>query len=256
MSKKDVTSERPSAINRMALASNRIKGEWPLPPAPLIFKVIGTDSVEGLLESGAGHAKIIREMLARSGVRVEDFSAILDFGCGVARLLRHFNDLPSTELYGTDYNPELINWCKRNLPFVHFEVNKLTGGMPYENEKFDLVYLLSVFTHLDEAQQLFWLDEFARVLKPRGYLYFTMHGKSQFSAHTPEEAELFASGELVTRIDGEAGSNLFNSYASKDYVEKKLIRRYEIINFIPGGDLSEWKTHDFQPQDSYLLKKL
>lgn len=100
------------------------------------------------------------------------------------------------------------------------------------------------------------MDEFARVLKPRGYLYFTMHGKSQFSARTPEEAELFAGGELVTRIDGDAGSNLFNSFAGRDYVEKKLIRRYEIINFIPGGDLSEWKTNDFQPQDSYLLKKL
>lgn len=234
---------------------NRIEGGWPVPPPPLIFKVLGTYDVQGFLDSGAGHARLIREMLERNGAHPEEFRAILDFGCGVARLLRHFTDLRKADLYGTDYNPELIGWCQDQLPFARFEVNTLVGGLPHEDGKFDFIYLLSVFTHLDEAQQLFWMDEFARVLKPGGYLYLTMHSAYQFLSRTPEEAAQYASNHLVTRMDGEAGSNMVNTFASREYVEAKLTKRFSMLDYAPGGNLADWKTAEFQPQDSYLLKK-
>lgn len=241
--------ERPTSF------SNRNDGGWPVPPPPLIFKVIGTEDVQGFLDSGAGHARLIREMLERNGARPEEFRAILDFGCGVARLLRHFTDFRKADLYGTDYNPELIAWCQNQLPFARFDVNKLVGGLAHENEKFDLIYLLSVFTHLDEAQQLFWMDEFARVLKPGGYLYFTMHSTFQFSPRTPEEAAQYANNQLVVRMEGEAGSNMVNTFASREYVEAKLTQRFSMLDYAPGGNLADWKTAEFQPQDSYLLRK-
>jgi hypothetical protein len=53
-------------------------------------------------------------------------------------------------LYGCDYDPKLVEWCLRNLPFMEAAVNDLEQPLRYEAEQFDLVYALSVFTHKSE----------------------------------------------------------------------------------------------------------
>ena len=61
----------------------------------------------------------MRAILARSGVTIERLGAILDFGCGAGRVLRHWKSLEGPALHGTDYNPELVAWCAASLPFAH-----------------------------------------------------------------------------------------------------------------------------------------
>jgi predicted SAM-dependent methyltransferase len=43
---------------------------------------------------------------------------------------------------------------------------------------FDLIYALSVFTHIPVQWQMAWLQELHRVLRPRGYLLCTVLGNS------------------------------------------------------------------------------
>ena len=79
--------------------------------------------------------------------------AILDFGCGVGRVTRHFRSTCQAQLFGTDINESLINWCQQNLKFGQFQVNPLTGKLAYEDQQFDMIYALSVFTHLSLARR-------------------------------------------------------------------------------------------------------
>src|ERR1043165_8053538 len=48
--------------------------------------------------------------------------------------------------------------------------------LPYKDQMFDLIYSLSVFTHLSENHASQWLSEMNRVLKPGGILIITIHG--------------------------------------------------------------------------------
>ena len=73
--------------------------------------------------------------------------SILDFGCGCGRVVRWWRDLPA-EIHGSDFNPTLVRWCRENLPFGVFEVNRPEPPLPYPDDSFDLVYALSVLTHL------------------------------------------------------------------------------------------------------------
>ena len=73
---------------------------------------------------GKGCASIVRLLLRRHGADIEGLGTILDFGCGAGRVIRHFSSLKGTTLFGTDINPELTNWCQRNLPFAKFTVNQ------------------------------------------------------------------------------------------------------------------------------------
>src|SRR5207248_1785974 len=107
---------------------------------------------------------------------ISSFRDVLDFGCGCGRTLRYFADQsPITDFYGTDIDAEAIAWCRRHLRFAKFKVNQALPPLSYRAEKFDLVYAVSVFTHIDEEYQFRWLDELRRITKPRGIVIVTTH---------------------------------------------------------------------------------
>lgn len=240
---------RPLQRTRMGLA--RLTGagrraEPPLPDPHLIFAVCGTESSSWFLESGTATAAEIRGALERSGVRMERLGRILDFGCGAGRVLRHWRGLHGPKLYGTDYNPELVEWCADHLSFAHFAVNPLEGPLPHGSEKFDLVYAFSVFTHLTEAQQLRWMKEIRRVLRSGAYFYLTTHGE-YYLPYLPREAlPRFRRGELVVTGEDRAGSNVCAAFHPEPYVQTVLARGFRCVEFAPNRF----------PQDAYLLQKI
>ena len=125
----DRVKQRTHRVASGAAASPRIGPDGlPLPPGRLRTLVAGTDDVEWFLQGGLLAASSMRAILARSGVTIERLGAILDFGCGAGRVLRHWKSLDGPALHGTDYNPELVAWCAANLPFATFRVNRLDGG--------------------------------------------------------------------------------------------------------------------------------
>ena len=92
-------------------ASQRTQGT-PLPPGRLMHLVAGTEDVNWFLESGAAGVRSLREILARNGLAVESFGSVLDFGCGVGRVIRHWSDVRGPVFHGADYNPDLVAWCR------------------------------------------------------------------------------------------------------------------------------------------------
>lgn len=221
----------------------------PLPPPELIFQVTGHYAVKPYYESGVLDAQAIRETITKHGANMNEFSAILDFGCGVGRTLRNFSKLLQTEVCGTDYNPKLIEWCKNNLNFAKFSQNRITSKLDYSDNKFDLIYLISVFTHLPEDTQKFWLEEFKRILKPGGLLYISVQGTTRVNRLTPEEQKDYNEGKMITRYGRYQGSNVCGAYHSEKYIQANWTNGFEVLEIIPGGAKGS-------NQDVVLLKKI
>src|SRR5207253_3017983 len=131
----------------------------PIPPSDLIFLVAGSADISWFLKAGARAANTITDALKRQSIGVNGLGAILDFGCGCGRVLRHWHGLHQTKVCGADYNPRLIEWCQSNLPFGQFTINRLAPPLDYGNAEFDLIYAFSVFTHLTEELQMAWINE-------------------------------------------------------------------------------------------------
>jgi SAM-dependent methyltransferase len=220
----------------------------PIPPASLRILVAATPDIAWFLETGRRGAESIRGVLERNGLALEGAAPLLDFGCGCGRVLRHFASL-GVAAYGTDFNPKLVEWCRRNLPFGRFETNGLAPPLPFEDGRFGLVYALSVFTHLPETLQSPWMAEMRRVLRPGGLLVLTTHGSRYAADLTPAEQERFAAGKLVTRRDELPGSNVCGAYHPEIYVREQLARGYSVVDFDREG------ASGSPGQDLWLLRK-
>lgn len=207
----------------------------PIPPPELRFLISGIPdyTVGDFLDMGRHCVQRIQDTLLGHGVAMQDLRSILDFGCGCGRTLRHLAHLKNARLHGTDYNPVLIKWCRPNLAFARFEVNRLDPPLVYADQTFDLVYAFSVFTHLPEVLQHSWMDEMARIIKPGGHLVLST--MPEVLLPDDDARSRFRDGQLViVNADG-AGTNACAAFQPYAYMEKKLARAFKILEFIPGG---------------------
>ncbi len=159
--------------------------ELPLPPFQLAARV---GSLEGSPDPwkqyeaiGTASKRDVEEILPAD----YDFLGrrVLDFGCGAGRTLRHFvaDDMPG-EYWGCDIDAESIGWLQDHLsPPLHVFVNDELPPLPRPDAFFDVIYAVSVFTHLTRTWSS-WLPELHRVLKPSGLLIATFMGEGQSDA--------------------------------------------------------------------------
>lgn len=219
-----------------------------MPPPKLIYLVTGQFGAEAFYHSGLLGATCIQDILKRHGLDMGAFSTVLDFGCGCGRVIRHWKTLSGAKLYGVDYNPELINWCRRNLQFAEFGIDKAGVPLDFAEGTFDFIYAVSVFTHLMERGQTFWMDEIMRVLKPGGYFLFTVHGVSRLSDLSAEQRKIFESGKPVIVGSQYSGTNSCGTYHPQEYVRDVLCREWSLLAFEPGA------AKDAN-QDAFLMQK-
>lgn len=198
-----------------------------LPPAELRYRVSSTPDAEDFIAVGKRCADDIQNALSRVGRELASFNRILDFGCGCGRTMIHLKDLaPRAELEGTDIDAKAIEWCKRHLPFADFRTSSETPPVDYPTDRFDLIYAISVFTHLDENYQFRWLEELRRIAAPGAILLLTV------------DSSLVGNQEFVFQRSYEEG--LFpawyqNAYHSREYVVENFGKYFKVMDYFAKG---------------------
>jgi len=155
-----------------------------IPPKSKIF-VGSVDFKEGAQEG--------IDRLIRMGV-ITPQSRVLDVGCGIGRLAIPLTSYLKGGSYdGLDIVPSGIDWCNDHIapkyPNFRFTLADIynkeynPGGrvraseymFPYPDDAFDLVLLISVFTHMlpDDTQR--YVSEISRVLRAGGCCWATFY---------------------------------------------------------------------------------
>lgn len=215
----------------------------PLPPRRLMVRVTGTADAEWFVRSGRAAYEAIAAHVA-----LESVGSVLDFGCGCGRVIRYWNDFGGA-VSGSDVNAEALDWCRANLPFASFMRNRLAPPADFGDASFDLVYALSVFTHLTADLQVAWRDELRRLLRPGGRLLLSTHGRSYAPRLDPPEREQFERGELVVRWDDIPGTNLCSAYHPERYLRETFATGFTFLELEPEG------ARGNPTQDLVLLQK-
>jgi len=167
-----------------------------LPPAYFIYETFGLAYEQYYMVSEETAKWLISYF--KKHIKLHNIS-ILDWGCGPGRIIRHIPLLldKSCHCYGSDYNAKYIQWCSNNIPEVTFKPNSLEPPLPFEDHTFDIVYGISIFTHLSEKMYYAWFDELFRVLKPGGILLLTLQGNAFKSKLPVSKLKIFDQGYMV-----------------------------------------------------------
>ena len=177
---------------------------------------------------------------------------ILDWGCGPGRIIRHLPSVVSNgcEYYGTYYNKKSIDWCSENLPDIQFNKNSISAQLPYEDNFVDVIYGISIFTHLSEQLHFDWYNELYRVLKPNGIMFLTTQGDNFKVKLTDLELKKYNNCEVVVRGKVKEGHRTYSAFHPQGFMES-LFNDVEILEHIETNPVNG----TWLPQDIWIIKK-
>ncbi|HZZ20092.1 MAG TPA: class I SAM-dependent methyltransferase [Opitutaceae bacterium] len=155
-------------------------------PDDLVIKVNGSKDVQTFL----GIGRCVVEVLELEIGQLWECPNILDFGCGLGRVLKPLSDrAPYSKLVGFDIDVAMLDACRFLLDDQKIRLVSSTASLP--DASFDLVFAISVFTHLDTSIDL-WLKEINRLIRPNGRALLTYHDETLF-------AEMVVAGQIADR---------------------------------------------------------
>lgn len=138
---------------------------------------------------------------------------------------------------------------QRHLRFARSTENGTLPPLSFPDEHFDMVYVQSIFTHMDVPTQRRWLAEIRRILRRGGVFYFTTHGE-YYRRHFPEAVGRTPDGaEFAANRHGPEGEKAFVSFQTRELTVGLLPERLELVRFEPG------RPEPDLIQDAYVVRR-
>lgn len=162
---------------------------------------------------------------------IEPNFIVLDLGCGIGRVEK-FLASSCKECIGVDVSGRMIKLAKkrlRNFKNVSFHKNNGRDLSIFPDKKFDFVFSILTFQHLDKEDACFYLIEIHRVLKEsrKAYIQFSnlLHdsnilefiNQSKKQRRTPLRMRWYTPSE-VRKILGKIGFNIISLKTNRDIV--------------------------------------
>ena len=223
--------------------------ETSLPPDYLIYESLQMNS-DKYYNGRKRTAKWLADYFAKFK-KTKNLS-VLDWGCGPGRTVRHLPAaMPqSNTFYATDVNRKSIAWCQKHISQVDFRTNELQPPLNFKAEQMDVVYAISIITHLSEENQLKWLQEIRRVLKSGGIFLVTSHGLVFKTIMTDSERAQYERDEIVIRDGATEGHRVYGAFHPPQKMREIFGKYFKILSHEPG------KIVNGKPlQDIWVLEK-
>lgn len=191
-------------------------------PTTNIWKTIGSCAYRGASDIHARHRPGLNRKID-----------VLEWGCGFGNAARHFLRDERFNYTGMDADPVSNKFCRETLG-PNFIVNPFDPPTEFQDQSFDLIFAMSVMTHLVPKDQAAWLKEFRRLIRPDGLAVLSFHGPWMI-AHGNWATDYY---EQMLRNGGYVGSGAANN----DLIDVHG-QRYTDNSFTYGFINRTWTEH-------------
>ncbi len=176
---------------------------------------------------------MLEQVLAWCGRTWRDVGSFLDFASGYGRGTRYFlRVMPREAITVSDILADAVRFQRE-----HFKVRAVVSNVDPDvvefPQSFDLVSVVSLFSHLPRVTFESWLVKLTGVLSPGGILVFTTHGLTLGRAPIKGDFEFVAESESSVLDRSSYGS----TYCSPRFVQGLLeqIPDVSLLAHIPRG---------------------
>ncbi len=94
---------------------------------------------------------------------------LLDVGCGTGRIVKFFNENGFKSL-GCDIYEDALKFA-RKINKKNTIIKASATKLPFKNNSFDIISVISVIEHLSPVEVEKFLNEAKRILKPKGFIF-------------------------------------------------------------------------------------
>ena len=195
-----------------------------------------------------------KEIIEWTSKYIQGQFKILEWGCGVGRIIRHIPDLveKNSIFFGIDINEKMINWNSANISNINFQKIDYCTPTFFDKNEFNLVFALSVFTHIEFKFQADWLAEIQRITSDNGIFLFTTHGKKYEINLDPNEKEILHNQGALTIDYKQKGHRMMSTYNNYESFKIVVQDYFEILEYYSGVEYPEKAGG----QDLWIVRKL
>ena len=147
------------------------------------------------------------------GVSDDKNLEIVDIGCGTGLVGKFLQNKGYLYYDGLDISEEMLEIAKTR-GYRHLSVGSLQNKLPYENDTYDAVFCVGVFTHGHVNSN--GLDELIRITKKGGLIIFTIN-EGVYKDYQFDKKIPFMEKEGLIKVI---------NFEKKDYMTKKNVMGY------------------------------
>lgn len=194
-----------------------------------------------------------KEIINWAAPYLQKCESIMEWGCGVGRIIRHIPSIYAcnVRVTGLDINSNMIEWNKNNIDNAEFKLISYNPPTTLAASQFDLVYAVSVFTHIEIKYQLEWIKEIWRLMNDNGIFLFSTHGKRFDDKLDEADKTILYRDGGITKNYKQKGHRMMTTYNNAENFKIILSNFFEIVDFFDGTIYSE----KFGGQDLWICKK-
>jgi SAM-dependent methyltransferase len=136
---------------------------------------------EHYFDCGRSALECIEKALVIASIPPKRIKRILDLPCGHGRVLRHLKAaFPEAEIAACDLLRDGVDFCSSTFGATAIYSSDEPEAIPLKPESFDLIWVGSLFTHLDAPLWSRFLAVLRNALCSGGVLVFSTHGRDAY----------------------------------------------------------------------------
>jgi 2-polyprenyl-3-methyl-5-hydroxy-6-metoxy-1,4-benzoquinol methylase len=208
-------------------------------------------AVRGYLGGGEWNAHEVESVLDDAGFSLREAGSFLEFACGYGRLTRHFVHMISpSKITVSDIEPRAVDFVRKEFGVDGFNSASTAEDLAHDG-RYDLIVVVSLFSHLSIQQWGPWLKRLNEMLNADGLLLFTTH-----NINDADEKDFQAPADgFLYREQNETRGRLDVEHYGAAYVGENYVARVVSESF--GGRLLSFSPHALLlAQDAYVLQRV
>ena len=173
--------------------------------------------------------------------------SVMEFAAGFGRFTRHLVKALPGRVACTEVMPGSVNFLREQFGVESFESSHNPAQINLPGQ-YELVFVLSMFTHLPTPMWTPWLLTLKRLVKPGGLLIFSVHNENVAT----EAGVIFDADGTHFIADSESSSLDVNTYGTT-YTTRKFVE--DNVRNVFGSEPLLYQPYTFwSGQDAVLIR--